>query len=112
MDDLSTPPTVSKFTQIAVGVVGAGALGTYAIHGILKSALHLPVRGGGRFQVEGLDAAILGTAYVGLAALLHFHFFWGGHSSLWRYRSHGVIVSLGIFAICLSWFGYRFAARF
>lgn len=60
-------------------------------------------RGMRRLQLAGSDAWWLGLAFVGLAAWMHFHFFWTNHPKLASYAEPGKIVSLLAFIGGLGW---------
>ncbi len=67
----------------------------------------IPGRRGSRFELDGLQAVILGFLLLAIASFFHFHYFWGNSQKLWRYMDLGKIAS-GILAVgCilyLYWF--------
>jgi hypothetical protein len=60
-----------------------------------------------RYDLTGTQAIILGFLLLGIAAFIHFHYFWGNSRKLWTFMEFGKIIS-GLLAVgCilyLYWF--------
>src|SRR5262245_64863082 len=92
---------IDTFTRWLWGVVPEVLLAAYALHCIVvQDAVMIGTRRGfGRMMhVHGATAIVLGLAYLALAALGHFHFFWGEHPRLAKHAGPGRAISLAVLA--------------
>lgn len=83
-EDLAYQPACSPWTKWFTGCLVAGAMAAYAIHAWCSGSITLPGRGGS-MEIIGDDVGLLATAYLAMAAFIHFHCFWNLHGSLGRF---------------------------
>ena len=111
-DDFLDPAPRDAIYAWAIGVVGALALAVYgSICIYTKSATWTggdDFGQGPQMHCQGASAVAIGIAFVAIASLLHFHFFWS-----WRERFHGYarlakLLSLIALAGAMIFFVFRF----
>lgn len=110
-DDLESAPSVSKVTAWLGGMLIPLCLAGYSAHALWVHETYLPGRRHTGMMVKGDLAMWLAMAYLSIAAVAHFHLFWGSHERLYRYRYPLVLLSLASFCVCLGRFGFLFLSR-
>ena len=105
-EDLAYPPGVSPWTKWFTGCLVAGVLSAYAIYAWARGSITMLGRGGS-VMITGDDVGILATAYLALAAFVHFHCFWNLHRKLEYFAQPMKIVALLTFIPCISIVIYR-----
>lgn len=83
-EDLSGQPEPSPWTRWLAGCLVAGVLAAYAGYAWFRGWITLPGRGG-TMVISGRDVGTVATAYLALAAFLHFHCFWSLSPRLRRF---------------------------
>ena len=99
-EDLAYPPSYSPWTKWFTGSFVAGLLAIYAGYAWFRGSVILLGRNGS-IEITGDDAPVLATAYLALAAFIHFHCFWNLQEGLDRYAQPLKVVALLIFLLCL-----------
>jgi hypothetical protein len=109
-DDLCDPGPRDIARVWAVGFVGAFGLAAYGEICIYsQSAIWI-----GRFRAahamhcQGAGAIALGIVYLGVAGLLHFHFFWSWRERFGGFAQLGKIMSLLVVAAGAFFFIFHF----
>lgn len=97
-EDLAYSPAYSPWTKWFTGCFVAGALAFYAIYSWCDGSMTLP--GKNSAPIVGEDANILVTAYLALAAFIHFHCFWSLQERLEPYAQRLKMLAILILLPC------------
>lgn len=101
-EDLTYPPVYSPWTKWFTGCLVPGVMAAYAIFAWCRGVILL-LGHGGSMEITGEDAGFLATAYLGLAAFIHFHCFWNLHRGLERFAQPLKIAALLVILPCFCW---------
>lgn len=99
-EDLAYQPAYSPWTKWFTGCLVAGVIAAYAIYAWCRGSITLPGRGGS-MVITGDDVGLLATAYLALAAFIHFHCFWNLHESLERFAQPLKVAALLTLLPCI-----------
>jgi hypothetical protein len=109
-DDLTGYPPQSGYAKWVGGAVLPLLPLWVAINCWVTQKGFVPGYRGSRYDLTGTQAIILGFLLLGIAAFLHFHYFWGNSRKLWTFMEFGKIIS-GLLAVgcilylyCFMWY--------
>ncbi len=107
-DKLDYPPAVSTVVAVIGGIILPACLAAYAVYALFAHAVYMPGKRHLGMIVRGGLAMWPALAYLSMAAVAHFHLFWGSQAGLWRYRYPLVVVSMLSACVCMGVFWFRF----
>jgi hypothetical protein len=99
-ESLAHCPSGGPLKMWLAGMGVAGALAAYGIACIVSEEATMLARHSRNMHVTGPAAVWIGAAWIALAGFIHFHYFWGLHSRLWRFSETLKVASLVVFLPC------------
>lgn len=97
--ELFEPPDGGPFSKFFMGYLAPGLITVYAIYAMIIGETIIPLKG--LPTAPGLAGCLLALMYVGVAALLHFHWGWGLSHQLWHYSVRAKLAALGFMMLCI-----------
>ncbi|MDA3799421.1 MAG: hypothetical protein PF692_10105 [Kiritimatiellae bacterium] len=98
-EKLSNTPAGCAFAKWAGGIAAPMLPLLIAIICFKNQRGFIPGRHGGEgYELEGLQAIVLGVIFLAAAAGIHFKYFWGNSQRLYKYEYLGEVVT-GIIAV-------------
>ena len=98
--DFSDSPTGGRVKQWLAGVAFPLWPILFGIYSLIMGSATFFGRGGS-LVIHGHQAMVLNIAYIAIGLFVHFHYFWGLSTSLYRFSQALKATCLAIFVLCV-----------